>query len=325
MSDGLPLYALTPGTFDWLGWSIIDVSLSMEEIKRLGNTADNQRIFLSFFGTTGTVLHTLWNEIGQAGLCRHDMQAKHILWTAAFLKQYSTEAILSVWLGTNRTTLRKWVWIMLDLVSRVKQDVIHWPNRFRGVSEDDKALVTVDGVDIRIEEPQPFTEGWFSQKFKGPGVRYEVALSIVGGEIVWTNGPFPCGMWNDLSIFRFGLKNKLMDGEVVVADKGYIGDERVLPPKYVTDKILRARHETVNRRLKHWACMRNAWRHDTDKHILAFNAVATITQIELVGGSPLFDPFPVVERKLARMRLREALGEHLDRVMEADPNDSRTT
>jgi hypothetical protein len=35
------------------------------------------------------------------------------------------------------------------------------------------STVTVDGTDFRINEP--------SHKFKGPGLRYEVAISIKGG------------------------------------------------------------------------------------------------------------------------------------------------
>jgi hypothetical protein len=43
--------------------------------------------------------------------------------------------------------------------------------------------------------------GWFSHKFKGPGVQYKVALNIMMGDIVWINGPFPCGCYADITIF----------------------------------------------------------------------------------------------------------------------------
>jgi hypothetical protein len=45
-------------------------------------------------------------------------------------------------------------------------------------------MVTVDGTDFRIYEPTPFSPMWYSHKYKGPGLRYEVALSIRGGDIV---------------------------------------------------------------------------------------------------------------------------------------------
>lgn len=43
------------------------------------------------------------------------------------------------------------------------------------------STVTVDGTDFRINEPTDFSTKWFSHKFKGPGLRYEVAISIKGG------------------------------------------------------------------------------------------------------------------------------------------------
>ena len=60
--------------------------------------------------------------------------------------------------------------------------------------------VTVDGTDFRIQEPIPFNPKWYSYKFKGPGLRYEVAICIKTGWIVWVNGPFPAGEWPNRKI-----------------------------------------------------------------------------------------------------------------------------
>lgn len=62
--------------------------------------------------------------------------------------------------------------------------------------------VSLDGTDFRIREPQPFNKKWFSHKFKAAGVRYEIGISIVEGEIVWASGGFPCGEWPDLKIAK---------------------------------------------------------------------------------------------------------------------------
>ena len=98
--------------------------------------------------------------------------------------------------------------------------------------------MTVDGTDFQIQEPSPFESRWYSHKFKGPGLRYEVAVSILGGDIVHTNGPFPCGTWLDISIFRSMLMDKLLPGEFVEADKGYRGqyDKIRTPVDYTTKK-----------------------------------------------------------------------------------------
>ena len=50
----------------------------------------------------------------------------------------------------------------------------------------------------------------------------------------------------------------------------------------------RARHETVNRRLKHWGILKNVFRHDIEKHTNELRAVAVITQLEFENGEPAF-------------------------------------
>ena len=63
-------------------------------------------------------------------------------------------------------------------------------------------FVTVDGTDFRIMEPIPLNKDWFSHKFKGPGLRYEIAVSIRKGHTVSINGPFPAGAYPDRRIFN---------------------------------------------------------------------------------------------------------------------------
>jgi hypothetical protein len=43
------------------------------------------------------------------------------------------------------------------------------------------STVTVDGTDFRKNEPTDFSTKWFSHEFKGPGLRYEFAISMKGG------------------------------------------------------------------------------------------------------------------------------------------------
>ena len=40
------------------------------------------------------------------------------------------------------------------------------------------ALMSIDGTDFRINEPQPFSTIWYSHNFKGPGLRYEIGFNI---------------------------------------------------------------------------------------------------------------------------------------------------
>jgi len=156
-------------------------------------------------------------------------------------------------------------------------------------------LISVDGTDCPIEEPKPFNRKWYSHKFKGPGLRYEIGVCIRTGYIVWINGPFPCGGWPDLRIFRYLLKTLLGPSECVVADKGYKGDLRVHTSLRAKDdnhkkamSNVRARHETVNGRIKMWNCTSTAFRHDLAKHHICFHAVTAITQLEIQEGRLLF-------------------------------------
>jgi hypothetical protein len=140
-----------------------------------------------------------------------------------------------------------------------------------------------------------FNSGWFSHKFNKAGVRYEMATCIVTGNIVWIHGPFPCGSFPDLKIFRLGIKHVLRRGERVWADKGYRGERVVLTPLTAISQehkremdVARARHETINGRFTDYGSLNQVWRHDRAKHHLAYESIAVITQLEISNGYPPF-------------------------------------
>ena len=157
-------------------------------------------------------------------------------------------------------------------------------------------MTTVDGTDFRIQEPTPFSPQWYSHKYKGPGLRYEVAISINGGDIVHTNGPFPCGSFPDITIFRQCLIHKLERGEMVEGDRGYRGEPTKirLPVDYWTDhqrkqkSRARACQETVNRRFKQFGALQQVYRHDLSTHRIVFECVVAITQLGIDLGEKLF-------------------------------------
>ena len=153
-----------------------------------------------------------------------------------------------------------------------------------------RCKVVVDGTDFRIQEKHPFNSKWYTKKFNGPGLRYEVCTCIQTGWIVWVNGPFPCGSWSDLKIAMTDLVNMFEGDERAVADKGYRGHSVYFdtPWKYldnVHQKVrkaqARARHECVNRRFKKWRALHCIFRHDIRKHGLVFTAVANIEQLKI--------------------------------------------
>lgn len=127
-------------------------------------------------------------------------------------------------------------------------------------------------------------------------MRYEIGLTVQKGDICWVNGPFECGSNTDIVIFRKNLKARLGSGEYIIGDGGY-GDIRCVQKNglHGIQKryhcMIRARHETVNKRLKEFNILRNTFRHCLKKHGVCFHAVANITQIVLERESPLFKIF----------------------------------
>lgn len=154
--------------------------------------------------------------------------------------------------------------------------------------------ISVDGTDFKIYEPTPFDPKWYSHKFKGPGLRYEVGLNIQTGDLVWLNGPFPCGRYPDGVIAtREGLEECLDAGEKYVCDGGYYGPRAVKPnglnnADQHMKSVVRARHETVNRRFKQFGILEHVFRHRLQRHGVVVWAIANITQIGIEDGTPLF-------------------------------------
>lgn len=150
--------------------------------------------------------------------------------------------------------------------------------------------MSIDGTDCKIREPIPFNRKWYSHKFSSAGLRYEIGISIEQGHIVWVYGPFPCGDWPDVKIFRHRLKGLLHYGEQVVSDKGY--PDQCCVSNSTSNQILfsriRARHETVNRRFKEFRVIGSVFRNDLSLHGKCFHAVTNIVQLMLENGYPLF-------------------------------------
>ena len=157
-------------------------------------------------------------------------------------------------------------------------------------------MVSVDGTDFRIPHSG---RRFYTKKFNASGLRYEVALCIKSGKIVWVIGPYECGSWPDINIFRNALRSELDDGERVEADDGYVGDapQHVKCPKSISNRsatelmqsLVRRRQEHVNKRFKQWGILKQLYRHDITKHGDVFMAIVAITELIIENGEPLMD------------------------------------
>ena len=125
-------------------------------------------------------------------------------------------------------------------------------------------------------------------------MKYEVALNIRNGHIVWVNGGVPCGECNDLSLARRDFVSKLDPNKRVIADKIYRDPCFITPspdqnqPSLDFQLRVRARHETVNARLKRFNVLNHEFRHDLAFHVECFYAVANIVQLNIENGEPLY-------------------------------------
>jgi len=159
---------------------------------------------------------------------------------------------------------------------------IHFESRFDGAKPGATCFTSLDCTDCRIEEPQPFSSDWFSHKFKGPGLRYEVGVNIQVGNIVWINGPFACGKFPDLKIAREAYTSAILKDEMTVADDTYRDCDYFIHPHGYPNSVelqkqIMSRHETINKRLKEFRVLSSPY------------PVAVITQLKIENGEPLYE------------------------------------
>jgi hypothetical protein len=62
----------------------------------------------------------------------------------------------------------------------------------------------------------------YSHKFNGPGLAYELALSLYTNKLVWLNGPFKAGK-GDTEIYESQLQAKIPNGKFAIVDNGLQG------------------------------------------------------------------------------------------------------
>jgi putative transposase len=122
-------------------------------------------------------------------------------------------------------------------------------------------------------------------------------VSIATGFIVWVAGGYP-GSYHDLSVSRLsGLFEALLEGELVLADKGYIGEPAVVTPmrQPETDDEWDTNHELssirilvehVNGRLKVFKCLTTPWRHELQLHAVVFHLICNIMNLEFTFHPP---------------------------------------
>ena len=230
----------------------------------------------------------------------------HLLWTLNYLKVYPTFDAISVQIGFNHITVKKWIlYTVVELLSNLEMvrlmatffstlttTQIDFDNRKLKCIAGQTAFVTLDGVDFSTHEHYPFDDSLYSHKLNGPGIRYDVALCINTGDIVFWGGGFKAGVYPDLVIARKGICLLLEPYEKILADKGY-EDARyfIYPATERGDnallKNISGRHENINARLKCWGVLRQKFRGTLSYHYDYFSAIIQMEQFKLKHGNKM--------------------------------------
>ena len=297
---------------------------------RVGSKVVENRNFREYFGTSQNIVQILWKLLVDNDLLPENCQLKHLLWTLFFMKVYPKQAPACSGVGgsggaVDPKTLCKWAWafiiniaeledivvsvidaklavlfiFVLLLVDSFFSNQIDFEQRKVGDVYND-CLMSVDGTDFQIQQKGPAVRGnrYGSHKFGGrSGLRYELGICILTSHLVWIQGPYPAGQFNDIAIFNMCLAHKLDPYERVEADNGYCGHvDKVKCPKNANNRLekrrmqarVRARHETFNGRLKNWGILKQVFRHKVLLHGKVFRACAVITQLMVENGELLF-------------------------------------
>lgn len=258
-------------------------------------SVENKRTIRSVFGISFQVMAELWRLLKPTKKIARGARPRHLLWAFIFLRVYGSEKQNCLLAKCKcRKTYRFWTWAFLEALANLDQKLIRFEKRFEGWDPTNAALITVDGTDCRIKEPSPFNPVWWSHKFNGPGVKYEIGICIATGDIVWVNGPFPAA-FSDKQIFDSELSLRLFPGEMVEADGGYTGRPQIATPgmgktsrSRKAKSQARGRHENVNGLAKAFNCLDTRWRHDLDKHGIAMRAILVTKQCCFNLGEKLY-------------------------------------
>lgn len=163
-------------------------------------------------------------------------------------------------------------------------------------------IISVDGVHCRFHEVKHKTLSkdpkYFTYKFNGPGLAYELALDLFDSKLVWLKGPLPAGEKNDLGIYQSELKQKIPEGKKAITDGGYNDhkDSKLAQPNsHDPDELrtfkarARMRQEAFHARIKRFDCLQNPFRHGMEQHGVCFLAVCILCAYELEFGTPMWD------------------------------------
>lgn len=254
----------------------------------------SEESFSSSFGVTIAACQIL-HELVRSN--RQPLPRHHLLMALFFLTAYPVDAVGASHFGVDISTYRESVWGSLVAICECVS-LIDPRKRFTHQAPGN-VYVSVDTTYCAVwmnvsdwEYQRPFYSGYAGLHC----LKYEIAVQVWTGELVWLVGPF-FGSKHDLTIARLsGFLNMLLPGEHAYADKLYEGDPRLLVPfkgrswqlshhQFVWNDFhrrVRVRCENAIGRIMRFGCLQAAWRHRLSRHAIAFYCCAQLAQLDLM-------------------------------------------
>ena len=95
----------------------------MKQKNAYSNTS-NLRLFRGVFGASTMAIAIVWNLLVGQGTVPEGGKPSHLLWELFFIKTYANEEVLSSTFGTDKKTSRKWVWLFLEAIADLEEQVV---------------------------------------------------------------------------------------------------------------------------------------------------------------------------------------------------------
>lgn len=260
----------------------------------------NRDRFRSLYGVSPKAIQVCSNDLSAKGF---KIDLVDLLMAINWLRLYDTEHVLAGRWGRSEEHIRYRVRACCKAIQSLKDEKISWLDQ-----PNVTFFASVDGTHCRIYEPRTDADSkWFSHKFNGPGVAYEIVIALYSNSILSVRGPFPASV-HDITIFRGGRKDeepkdpgavifKIKVGQRVIGDSGYEGEPTKVAVTREGDSEevkkfkarAKSRHESFNSRLKAFRILDLPFRHGFGQHQLAFEAVTILCQYDLENGHGLMD------------------------------------
>ena len=285
------------------------IGISQKRRRRLSK----RRLYSKFkahFGRHPLHVARVWRDLLTTTIpeARVDDDAANIIGFLAslnFVTVYAEEEIRDDFMGDlmHLNKMRALSWFFVGKIAALKALKIVWPADHEWTTT---FIASVDGTHRQINEPRdPLVRKnrkWYSHKDEHAGMNFEVVMSLFESKILHAKIGTPAST-NDITEIKAELLAKIPAGKRLIADKVYATKDLEQTcstwNQFDTEEMqefkrrAKARHESINDRIKKYQAIKKVFRHGPAKAQLCFDAVLVMVQyaIEDKGpyGEPLFD------------------------------------